>query len=185
MASVESRKCPECGGSLAEGVRRCAYCGVWLDVGAEPAAAVAEGPTHAVARVGHAWDFGLGGRLPLLVGAVVAALLYAAGWLLEDTRYWLAEEAAAVWGVALPAWLFLVALSWRARWGGWLTGFAVAIPVLALHLGIMWLIEGRLNDDDVGISAMFAGAALAGWLLGRLVHYVVRRARARAVGGGG
>ena len=123
--------------------------------------------------------------LLLLVGAVVAALLYAAGWLLEDTRYWLAEEAVAVWGVALPAWLFLVALSWRARWGGWLTGFAVAIPVLALHLGIMWLIEGRLNDDDVGISAMFAGAALAGWLLGRLVHYVVRRARARAVGGGG
>ena len=181
MASVESRRCPECGGSVAPGERRCSYCGVWLEVAATPDRAGEVVRSSIPAR--EAGEFGLVGSAPLLVGIAVAALLYIVGWLLEDTRYWLAEEAVALWGVALPAWLFLVALVWRPQWGGWLAGLALAVPMLALHLGIMWLIEGRLNDDDVGMSALFSGAALAGWLLGRLVHAVVRRARARATGG--
>ncbi|TET52900.1 MAG: hypothetical protein E3J64_04395, partial [Anaerolineales bacterium] len=116
---------------------------------------------------------------------VVAALLYTIGWLLEDKYYWLADEAVVTWGVALPVWLFLVALAWRPRWGGWIAGFALSLPMFALHLGLMWIIEGRLNDDYVGISALFAGAALGGWLAGRFVHVVVRRARARAGGSTG
>ena len=70
----------------------------------------------------------------MAVGAVGAVALYAGGWLLEDVDYWLAEEAVALWVVALPAWLFAVALAWRAPWGAWLPGLAAAIGFFAAHL---------------------------------------------------
>ena len=85
-----------------------------------------------------------------------------------------------LWAAALPAWLFLTSLGWRAGRGAWLSGIAFAVVLFAVHLIVMMIVDGRLQDDHVGIAAMFAGAALGGWLLGRILHNTLRRAWARA-----
>jgi hypothetical protein len=43
----------------------------------------------------------------------------------------------------------------------------------------MWLISGRINDDLFGIAAIYATLALAGWLLGRFLHFTLRKRRIR------
>ena len=111
-----------------------------------------------------------------------ALVFYVGGWFVEDTEYWLAEAAVWLWAVSMPAWLFLTALGWRAGRGAWLSGIAFAAVLFAVHLAVMGLIDGRLRDDHLGIAAMFAGAALGGWLLGRILHNTLRRAWARSSG---
>jgi hypothetical protein len=113
------------------------------------------------------------------VGILGGLLLYTAGWMLEDTVYWLRTEAVALWAVALPSWLCMTAFTWRPRWGEWLIGFALSVPIFIVHLGLMWSVRDHLNDDYIGISAGFAVAALVGWVVGRLLHALVRRSRAR------
>ena len=83
MASIASRTCPECGASVAEGVRQCAYCGVWLEMDPTPAPSATSAPgTDSTApeslqplRRGVG-EFGLRGRAPFVAGVVVVALLY-------------------------------------------------------------------------------------------------------------
>ena len=162
---LRSRSCPHCGASVPRRAPACPYCGTHFSE-ADPAA---EGSTRRA-------DFGWGGWLPLVIGVMGAGALYVAGWQFEDPRYWLADEAVALWVVGVPAWLFGVALAWRAPWGAWLPGVGLAVVFFVVHLAVIWMIAGRLQDDYLGIAAMVAGAALGGWLLGRGVHALIRRA---------
>ena len=160
---LQSRTCPQCGASVPRRASQCPYCGAHFEHALEADAAPPA-------------DFGWGGWAPLAIGAVGAVALYAAGWAHEDTRYWLASEAVALWVGGVPAWLFAIALGWRASWGTWLPGLAAAGVFFVAHLAGIWIVEGRLQDDSVGIAAMVAGAALGGWLLGRGLHALIRRA---------
>ncbi|MCB0033848.1 MAG: hypothetical protein KDE51_07510 [Anaerolineales bacterium] len=126
-------------------------------------------------------EFGIQASWFLPVTAVVALLIYLIGWGYEDTEYWLSTASIVIWGVLLPLWLLLMALIWRPKWGEWLLGLAFAVPVFVFHVLAASIIDGRLNDDLVGIGAMYAGAALAGWLIGRGLHLVIKRSRAQGM----
>jgi hypothetical protein len=47
--------------------------------------------------------------------------------------------------------------------------------MLAIHLGIVWLIRQRINDDMLGIAGIYSALALVGWLAGRSLHLFLRR----------
>lgn len=117
--------------------------------------------------------------LPLAAGFAVACVLYAVGWFLEDTDHWLAPGAVALWGAVLPIWLGVVAFMWRTRRAAWLVGLGIALIMLAIHLGIVWLIRQRINDDMLGIAGIYSALALVGWLAGRSLHIFLRRRRIR------
>ena len=178
-----SLECPECGAPTPPDAQQCSYCGAYLMTQRESRS----GQAGAAPTRRRGWprlapgegEFGWPGRAPVLVGLLIAAGLYLVGWLLEDLRYWLDGRAVTVWAVVLPGWLLLVSLAWRVERRGWLTGLGLAVLMLVFHLGSMWVISGRLNDDYVGISAAFAIASGAGWGLGRLLHYWMRWRRAR------
>ena len=184
--SVTSRDCPECGAPLAPGADRCEYCGSWIERSKETPPAEFHAPAVDAAKPGKpkpdrdAGDFGFRSRTFFLTCAAIALVIYAIGWVFEDTQYWLDDRAIAVWAGILPFWLCIAAFFWRPRWGGWLAGFLFAIPIFAVHTAIPCAIRGRIQDDYVGIAAMFAGAVLGGWLLGRIFHSIVHWARRRS-----
>ncbi|MGD2251632.1 MAG: hypothetical protein PVF70_01815 [Anaerolineales bacterium] len=80
---------------------------------------------------------------------------------------------------AFPAWLLLVANVWRPKRRGWVAGLAIAVAIFLLLLAIMFALR-RLNNHQAGIAALYAGAALVGWLLGRALHFLARRSFAGA-----
>lgn len=177
--SLEQRVCPGCGGPVAASAQRCEHCGAWFGTTGEARAIKLSAsfqrffsplPTDA-------GEFGVSGLLPLLLGLTLATALYALGWILEDREYWLAPGAVALWAAALPVWLGLVSLTWKTTRTVWPVGLAIALVLLGIHLGIMWLIRGRINDDMLGIAAIYAALGLSGWLLGRLAHFTLRRRR--------
>lgn len=126
-------------------------------------------------------EFGIQAGWYLPVTAVVAFVIYLIGWGYEDTQYWLSTASIVIWAGVLPLWLLVVALAWRPRWGEWLMGLAFGVSVFVFHIIAAWIIDGRLNDDLVGIGAMYGGAALVGWVVGRGLHWVIKRSRAQAV----
>ncbi len=170
--AVQSRACPNCGASIPIRAKQCAYCETWIDDSSSTQ--VAEAPLDL-----SAGEFGVHGWGWLIVALGGASVFYGMGWFYEDTEYWLDDAAIGLWAAALPGWLFLTALGWRAGRGEWLSGIAYATFLFVIHLGVMAFIDRRIQDDHVGIAAMFAGAALAGWLLGRLLHITLRRTWAR------
>ena len=108
-----------------------------------------------------------------------ALALYAFGWSLEDPKYFLRTQAVVAWSGAVPLVLAITAFGWRARWGAMMLGGVVALAIAITHVGVYASLRNfRVNDDAVGIAAVFAGAALAGWLAGRGMHEWVRRGRA-------
>lgn len=104
---------------------------------------------------------------------VVAFGIYGAGWPLEDPTYWLSDASIAVWAGAVPLWLLISATLLRIRGPVWLIGFAFGLILLLIHMGVMWGMRGRFNDDYAGIAAMYGGAAAGGWLLGRGLRRVI------------
>ena len=108
------------------------------------------------------------------MGIAIAVGLYGAGWLFEDTQYWLDAGAMTIWVGLLPLWLFCVAFVWRSDRIVLVDGFLIALVLFVVHVVVMWAIRDRLWDDHFGIAGMIAGAALAGWFLGRLLHTVIR-----------
>lgn len=177
--SIEQRVCPGCGGPVAVSAQRCEHCGAWFNTsGVAGSSKLSTSIQRFFSPLpSEAGEFGLSGSLPLLLGLTIAAAIYALGWILEDREYWLAPAAVAIWAAALPIWLGLVSLIWKTNRAVWPIGLAYALTILGIHLGIMWLISGRVNDDMFGISAIYAMLALAGWLMGRLLHFALRRRR--------
>ena len=172
MTIVNAIKCSSCGASIASDAQQCHYCGVWL-------VSVLNKRTARPTLDSDAGEFGVQGYPPLVLGIVGALVLYTTGWFFEDTQYWLDEKAMLIWGVAIPVWLGLVGTVWQSAHNGWLLGIVVALPIFVIHLIVMWVIRGQLNDDYVGIAAIFSGLVLAGWILGRLTHLLIRKARIR------
>ncbi len=181
---MQRRECPGCGGPVPVSASRCEHCGAWLEENSRVSAASEKALAPPLKSFFEplppdAGEFGLTGTIPLAAGIALAGVIYTLGWLLEDTSYWLAPGAVVVWGALLPIWLGLVALVWRTRRAAWSTGLAIAPSILAIHLGIVWILRRRINDDLLGIAAVFAGLGFAGWLLGRVLHAMLRRSRIR------
>lgn len=126
---------------------------------------------------GQGAGFGFSGHGYLLGVLVVTAALYALGWLFEDTRYWLNTRAFMIWSGLIPLWMCLGALMLRRSRAPLLTGIAISLLLALTHGAGMALIRGSLNDDMAGIAALVGGAALAGWILGRLVRYGLKADR--------
>jgi hypothetical protein len=167
---------------VAVSTSRCEHCGAWFEERSDASAASEKAPASPLKSIfaplpPEAGEFGLAGSLPLAAGIGLAVVIYALGWLLEDTRFWLAPRAVAMWGALLPIWLGLVAFVWRTRHAAWSAGPAIALAIFAIHLGIVWILRRRINDDLLGIAAVFAGLAFTGWLLGRVFRALLRRRR--------
>jgi len=168
--------CPACGAPLEPGAERCAYCGTPIVYEKRTAAnwrQVSPRPTTLPQP-----DFGIAARWWGRGGLLIGLGVYLVGWLFEDTRYMLADTAVAIWIGAVPLVLLLAAALWRASRPVWWYGVILAAVIFAFHLGVMRaLIHHRLWDDHYGIAGMVAGAAGGGWLLGRVVHLIIRRWR--------
>ncbi len=183
---ITSLNCPNCGSAdttvqqkLDRGlVLKCSYCNTTSLVTVDGPVEVGEktvGARLAKLRLEPGiGEFGIGGGKILALVAGGSLLLYAVGWLLEDTRYFLDTWAVLIWAGVLPLWLLALAAIWRTSGPAWLVGLAIALPILGLHTLIPTIIRGRFNDDYLGIGAIFAGAVLTGWLLGRWLHLGLR-----------
>ncbi|MEM8861898.1 MAG: hypothetical protein AAGD96_26545 [Chloroflexota bacterium] len=121
-----------------------------------------------------AGEFGISSQYLISAGIVIAFGLYGAGWLFEDTQYWLDTVAMTFWAGLLPLWLFGVAFVWRSKRMVLADGLLIALAEFVVHIVVIWAIRGRLWDDHIGIAGTIAGASLAGWLLGRLLHSTIR-----------
>lgn len=102
------------------------------------------------------------------------AVLYFAGWIFENTDYWLDERAMSIWVGALPLWLVVWGGIWRSRRRVIPIGFAISGAIFLMHVMIMKAIRGHLWDDHYGIAAIVAVTSLLGWILGRMIHGAVR-----------
>lgn len=175
--ALDSHDCPKCGASVKPGSLRCEYCGTWFTKaeGAKPQNSKSINKTPALFSLPKgAGEFGISNQYLITFGMAIAIGLYGAGWLFEDTRYWLNAVAMTVWVGLLPLWLLGVAFVWRSNRLVLVDGLLIALTVFITHIVIIWTVSGRLWDDHVGIAGMIAGASLAGWLLGRLLHSVIR-----------
>jgi len=175
--TLDSHNCPNCNASVKPRSLQCEYCGTWFNkagkANSQSSQNIEKISTPFRLPIG-AGEFGIFSRHLRTVGIVVAIGLYGVGWLFEDTQYWLNEVAMSIWIGVLPLWLFGVALVWRANRTVLADGFLIALTEFIIHIIVIWAIRGRLWDDHIGIAGMVAGASLAGWLLGRLLHSVIR-----------
>jgi hypothetical protein len=184
VKTLQPRRCPACGAPIPESAQRCEHCGAWFEPSPEMGVTRSSGVSILLRALfpklpPDASEFGFQGSYVLAFGMGLAFVLYVLGWLLEDTQYWLAPGSIAVWGAVLPIWLALTAFVWRTPRPAWLVGLAAAAALFTAHLAIVWLIRLRINDDLVGIAAIYAGLAFAGWLLGRWLRVLLRRRRVR------
>ena len=178
---MKSRECEKCGAPLEKDTLNCVHCGTWY-----------EGNK----RVGSAQDrqkklvsiqnlpqgmgeFGISSTNFFVTGVTITFLFYVLGWFFEDQQYWLNKTAMLIWVGIMPLCLFGIALLWRVARKVIVYGLIISLVVFLMHLAVIWAIRGDLWDDHVGIAAMVASSSFAGWLLGRLVHGIIRWRNAR------
>lgn len=169
-------KCGACGAPVTTRTERCAYCGNWL-LGADPTASSTAGQTRSQWFSGEAGEFGFTRFTWPAIGLSVVLMLYVTGWFFEDFDYWLDDTAIALWAIACPVVLAIVAFGWRAAKPTVLPALAVCGLQWLVHVAMMAVSRGSISDDHVGIGAMFAGANLLGWLVGRGLHHGYRHRR--------
>lgn len=175
-------QCGACGAPITAQAAQCGYCGNWLEDRADTESRPGGTSLGSWLR-SDAGEFGFESFTWPAVGLSVVTLLYLIGWFFEDFRYWLDTTAVVLWAVACPACLGIVAFGWRATRPTWLRALAGCFLLGMMHAGMMAMARGAINDDHIGIGAMFAGANLAGWLVGRALHHGYRRHRLRALEG--
>ena len=181
--ALDAHDCPRCGASVKTGALQCEYCGTWFNRAgrAKPQRPKSIDKVGAILKLPTGvGEFGIVSRHLTTVGIVMALGLYATGWLFEDTQYWLDETAMTVWVGVLPLWLLGVAFVWRSNRTVLAYGFLVALVEFVAHNTIIVAIRGRLWDDHVGIAGIVASASMVGWLLGRLLHGIVRWRRVQS-----
>ena len=173
---MKTREYEKCGASIEKNALQCAYCGTWYEGGKKGAPAKSSpGKRLSMFKLPSGeGEFGVSNSRFFVMGALTTAILYVLGWLFEDRQYWLDEKALWIWVGAIPIGLFCIAFLWRANHKVVMIGFAVSLVVFLAHISVIWIMRGSLWDDHVGIASMIAGASLAGWLLGRLGHGMVR-----------
>ncbi len=163
-------ECDNCGASLRRDAVHCVYCG----------SSVVPRAASQIGRPANDKDqFGFSGWLYHLSTLGAIAALYALGWLLEDTRYWLNTRAFIVWTGAIPAVMFLFALLRRSEVVPILLGLGISLALTVSHCVVMVLIRGNLNDDMLGIAAIIGGSAMLGWIAGGLVRHRICKGLSR------
>jgi hypothetical protein len=125
-------------------------------------------------------EFGLRSHGLLFVLLLLAAPASVGVWQLERPgTYWSSDLACAGWLGGVPFWLMLVAIFWRPRATRWV-GAALSFFLCAAPFVTMVAIRGkRLNDDAWGLAAAVGACGMGGFILGWLLHGLIRRTRAR------
>lgn len=173
---MKTRDCEKCGAPLEKNKLQCTYCGTWYE-GNKSGISGRSRPVEVKSILNlpkGVGEFGISSNLFFVMGVTVTIVLYVLGWFFEDQQFWLNETAMLIWVGIIPIFLFGVALLWRVTRKVMLYGLAISLMVFLMHVFVIWVIRGDLWDDHVGIAAIVAGSSLAGWLLGRLGHGMIR-----------
>ena len=177
----KSRECEKCGAPLEIDASQCTYCGAWYeDNKREISPHYRQNIIVSILNLPQGiGEFGISSNRFFVSGLTITLVLYVLGWFFEDPQYWLNEKAILIWVGIIPMWLFSVALLWHAYRKVVLYALVISLVVFLVHMIVIWIIRGSLWDDHVGIAALVAGSWLAGWILGRLVHGIIRWRNAR------
>ena len=174
--AMKTRECEKCGASLEKNELQCAFCGTWYEGNKRVISARIH--TNKVVSILNLpqgiGEFGISSNRFFVVGVTITMVLYVLGWFFEDQQYWLNETAMLIWVGIMLMCLFGFSLLWRVARKGMMYGFVISIVIFLMHMLVIWVIRGDLWDDHIGIAAMVAGSSFAGWLLGRLVHEMIR-----------
>jgi len=173
---MKSRECEKCGAPLEKNGLQCVHCGTWYE-GNKRMDSAQDYQNKLVSILNlppGKEEFGISSTRFFVTGLTITFLFYVLGWFFEDKQYWLNETAMLIWVGIMPLCLFGIALLWRVDRKVMVYGLVISLVVFLIHLAVIWAIRGNLWDDHVGIAAMVAGSSFAGWLLGRLVHIMIR-----------
>lgn len=159
------QKCQQCGAPVSQDAEVCQYCSTEFY---SPQKHKTGQKKKSLLK-----DFGWKGIFyPLIAGIII---LYTLGWFYEDKQYWLDTRAILIWAVLLPLWIVSMTFFWFQRKGTIITGVITGVVLLAVHFLLILSYENwNINDDYIGISALFAGIPLAAWMLGRFLHHMAR-----------
>jgi hypothetical protein len=173
---MKTRECEKCGAPIEKNKFQCSYCGTWYEgsksgISSRTPPIKKESILNLPQGIG---EFGFSSNTFFVLGVTITIALYILGWLFEDHQYWLNDTAMLIWVGILPICLFGFALLWRVTRKVMWYGLVISLMVFLLHVFVIWVIRGNLWDDHIGIAAIVAGPSLAGWLLGRLGHGIIR-----------
>ncbi len=171
-------KCQNCGANLTYRADHCGYCGASVRITNDPNNELSgTGKLKLFDLPAGVAEFGISTGIWLILGILTLVSLYILGWLYEDTRYWLATKAMVIWTGMLPAGLLVFAALLNLKRGQMGLGVLVFILVSLIHLVVMVLIRGNINDDMVGISILIGATSFTAWLVGRFLHLWIRYLR--------
>ena len=174
-------KCENCGANLGPKSISCIYCGASIHPDKpDPVVHSSAGnkPGILTLKDGQA-EFGVSGSMWIFSGLALTVFIYGFGWMYEDTQYWLNTNAMIVWSGLLPAWLLFFASILHGSTGRLSLGIVTGLTISLLHMAIMYLLRGRINDDMAGISIFIGALSLSAWITGRLIHRYIRLIRTK------
>jgi hypothetical protein len=158
--------CYQCGAPVPQESMKCQYCGTEFGV------IDAEAPQKKKKLLK---DFGWRGMAPFSLNIIGILILYSIGWILEDKQYWLDDSAIVFWAVLLPLWILIMTFIWSQKKGAIIIGFILCLIIFGVHLLLIMMFERwHFNDDYLGIAVLFASIPLGSWIVGRVLHHLVR-----------